>query len=148
MHSSIFYTLNMWSDISHTILLVWTGLFRPNYCVIPSKNEKKNRRYKYLVLGREGPYFVKEHSDSKSKYTKEDIIRILEFLVDNIHVVFAGKEFQQIIGIPIDTNCGLLIADLLLYSYVAEFIQSLLSAGRKRLASHFNFTYRYTDDVL
>ena len=24
-----------------------------------------NRRYKYLVLGREGPYFVKEHSDSK-----------------------------------------------------------------------------------
>ena len=26
------------------------------------------RRYKYLVSGREGPYFVKEHSDSKSKY--------------------------------------------------------------------------------
>ena len=25
-----------------------------------------NRRYKYLVLGREGPYFVKEHSDSKN----------------------------------------------------------------------------------
>ena len=25
--------------------------------------------FKYLVLGREGPYFVKEHSDSKSKYT-------------------------------------------------------------------------------
>ena len=23
-----------------------------------------NRGYKYLVLGREGPYFVKEHSDS------------------------------------------------------------------------------------
>ena len=28
-----------------------------------------NRRYKYLVLGRKGPYFVKEHSDSKNKYT-------------------------------------------------------------------------------
>ena len=26
-----------------------------------------NRRYKYSVLGCEGPYFVKEHSDSKSK---------------------------------------------------------------------------------
>ena len=29
-----------------------------------------NRRHKYSVLGCEGPYFVKEHSDSKSKYTR------------------------------------------------------------------------------
>ena len=35
-------------------------------------------------LGREGPYFVREHSDSKSKYTREDIIKMLEYLVDNI----------------------------------------------------------------
>ena len=34
------------------------------------------------------------------------------------------------------------------YSYEAEFIQSLLSAGKKRLASQFNFTYGYIDDVL
>ena len=43
-----------------------------------------NRKYKYLVLGRQGSYFVKEQSDSKSKYTEEDIIRMVEFLVDNI----------------------------------------------------------------
>ena len=29
----------------------------------------------------------------KSKYTEEDIVRMLEFLVDNIFVVFAGKVF-------------------------------------------------------
>ena len=87
-----------------------------------------NRRYKYLVLGREGPYFVKEHSDSKNKYTEEDIIKMLEFLVD-IFVVFAGKVFQQITGIPMGTNCAPLLADIFLYSYEAEFIQSLLSAG-------------------
>ena len=28
-----------------------------------------NRRYKFLVLGHEGPYFVKEHSDSKNSST-------------------------------------------------------------------------------
>ena len=100
-----------------------------------------------MVLGREGPYFVKEHSDSKNKYTEEDIIRMLEFLVDNIFVVFAGKVFQQIIGIPMGTNCAPLLADIFLYSYEVEFIQSLLSAGKKRLASQFNFTYRYIDDV-
>ena len=73
---------------------------------------------------------------------------MLEFLVDNIFVVFAGKVFQQIVGIPMGTNCAPLLADIFQYSYEAEFIQSLLSAGMKRLASQFNFTYRYIDDVL
>ena len=57
-----------------------------------------------LVLSREGPCFVMEHSDSKSKYTEEDIIKMLDFLVDKIFVVFAEKVFQQIIGIPMDTK--------------------------------------------
>ena len=69
-------------------------------------------------------------------------------VVDNIFVVLAGKVFQQIIGIPMGTNCAPLLADIFLYSYEAEFIQSLLSAGKKRLASQFNFTYRNIDDVL
>ena len=84
---------------------------------------------------------MKEHSDAKNKYTEEDIIKMLEFLVDNIFVVFAGKVFQQIVGIPMGTNCAPLLADIFLYSYEAEFIQSLLSVGKKRLASQFNSTY-------
>ena len=101
-----------------------------------------------MALGREGPYFVKEHSDSKRKFTEEDIIKMLEFLVDNIFLVFAGNYLQQIIGIPMSTNCVPLLADIFLYSYEAEFTQSSLSADRKRLASQFNFTYRHIDDVL
>ena len=107
-----------------------------------------NRKYKYQVLGHEESYFVKEHSDSKHKYSEDDIIKMPEFLVDNIFVVFAGKVFQQIVGIPMETNCAPLLADIFHYSYEAEFIQSLLSTGRKQLASRFNFTYRYIDDVL
>ena len=44
--------------------------------------------------------------------------------------------------------CAPLLADIFLYSYEAEFIQSLLSTGKKNVASQFNFTYRYIDDVL
>ena len=74
---------------------------------------------------------------------------MLEFLVDNIFVVCAEKVFQQIIGIPMGPNCAPLLAHIFLYSYEAEFIQSLLSTGRKRrLAFQFNFTYRYIDDEL
>ena len=46
------------------------------------------------------------------------------------------------------TNCAPLLANLFLYSYEAEFIQSLLQAGKKQLAQQFNFTYRDIDDLL
>ena len=88
-----------------------------------------NHRYKYLVLGHEEPYFVREHSDSKHKYSEDDIIKMLEFLVDNIFVVFAGKVFQQIVGIPMGTNCAPLLADLFLFSHEAEFIQPCSQPG-------------------
>ena len=65
-----------------------------------------------------------------------------------VFVVFAGRVFQQTVGIPMGTNCAPLLADIFLYSYEADFIQSLLSTGKKHLASRFNLTYRYIDDVL
>ena len=37
---------------------------------------------------------------------------MLEYLIDNIFVEFDGRIFQQIIGIPIGTNCTPLLADL------------------------------------
>ena len=73
---------------------------------------------------------------------------MLEFLVDNIFVVFVGKVFQQIVGILMGTNCAPLLSDIFIYSYEAEFIPFLLSTGRKQLASRFNFTYRYIGDIL
>ena len=120
----------------------------PRYFLDFVQSQKWKSEIQILVLGRQGPYFVKEHTESKSKYTEEDMISMLEFLVGNIFVVFAGNVSQQVIGIPISTNCAPLLADIFLYSYDAGFIQSLLSAGRKRLASKFNFTYRYIDDLL
>jgi hypothetical protein len=38
---------------------------------------------------------------------------------------FGGILFQQVVGIPIGTNCAPLLTDLLLYSYESEFLQSL-----------------------
>ena len=65
-----------------------------------------------------------------------------------LYILFAGKVFQQTVGIPMGTNCAPLLADIFLYSYEADFIQSLLSTGKKHLASRFNLTYRDIDDVL
>jgi hypothetical protein len=36
---------------------------------------------------------------------------MLEFLIDNIFVFFGGILFQQVVGIPMGTNCAPLLAD-------------------------------------
>jgi hypothetical protein len=55
------------------------------------------------------------------KYSEVDIKEMLGFLIDNILVVFGNQIFQQTVGIPMDTSCAPLLADLFLYSYEAEF---------------------------
>jgi hypothetical protein len=54
-----------------------------------------------------------------------------EFLIDNIFILFGGHVFQQMVGIPMDTKCAPLLADLFLYSYEADFIQGLLKKNKK-----------------
>ena len=72
---------------------------------------------------------------------------MLEFLIDNIFIMFGGRIFQQTVGIPTGTNYVLLLSDLLLYSHEADFIQGLLKKNEKKLVRSFNFTFRYIDDV-
>jgi hypothetical protein len=46
------------------------------------------------------------------------------------------------------TNCAPHLADLLLYSYEADFIPGLPQKTDKKVARSFNYTFRYIDDVL
>ena len=72
----------------------------------------------------------------------------LVILIDNIFVSFGGILFQQVVGIPMGTNCAPLLAELFLYSYESEFLQKLVKDKKIHEARAFNFTYRYIDDVL
>ena len=67
--------------------------------------------------------------------------------MDNIFVMFGGRDFQQTVGIHMGKNCAPLLA-LFLYSYEADFIRGLLKKNEKKLARCFNFTFSYIDDVL
>ena len=46
------------------------------------------------------------------------------------------------------TNCAPLLADLFLYSYESEFLDSMVKSGHRRLAMSFNLCYRYIDDLI
>ena len=88
-----------------------------------------NIRYKYLVLGRGKFYFVK-HSDSTKKFSETDIIKMFEFLIDNIFIMF---------GRCVTFLC---VPTVLLF-VLACFIQGILNKNENNLALFFNFTFRY-----
>ena len=73
---------------------------------------------------------------------------MLEFLIDNVVVIFGGRVFQQTVGIPMGTNCAPLLVDLFFYSYEADLIQGLLKKNENKLARSFNFMFRYIYEIL
>jgi hypothetical protein len=78
------------------------------------------------VLGYNSTYFSNTIQKGKTWYSEEQVINMLEFLIDNICVSFGGTLLQQVVGIPMVTNCAPLLTDLFLYSYEWEFLQKLV----------------------
>ena len=103
-----------------------------------------NRRFQYVVIGYKDTYFVRGHSDAQQKYSDVAVIKMLEYLINNIFVEFGGRIFQQTIDIPMGTNYAPLLADMFLYSYEAEFVQSLQSRLEPRTTIQFHLQiYRW-----
>ena len=67
--------------------------------------------------------------------------------MENIYVQFDGMVYQQIVGIPMGTNCAPLIADLFLYCYERDFMSNFQKSKRFDLIDKFNDTSRYLDDI-
>ena len=63
------------------------------------------------------------------------------------YVQFEGMIYQQIVGIPMDTNCTPLIADLFLLCYERDFMSNLHKFKQHDPKDMFNDTSRYLDDT-
>ena len=112
------------------------------------KHKNGATRYTHIKVGRNESYFTNDPLNGDNKYTASVICKMNEFLVDNIYVRFGGQLFQQIVRIPIGTNCAPLLSDLFLYSYENEFLDKLIKEGKRKLARKFRLSYRYTDDLI
>ena len=98
-------------------------------------------RYTHIKVTRSKGYFTHDINVSRDNmYTADNICKIIVFLIDNTFVQFGGC---QVVGIPVVTNCTLLLADLFLYSYENKFLDNMIRSGFMRLARSFNLIYRY-----
>jgi len=120
---------------------------RLKYLVTNSIRAKSaKRRYSSIVVHRFKAYFVKDHTNSKTKYTEYNIVNLINFLIDNIFIEFEGWIFQQTVAIPMGINSAPLLTELFLHSY-EDFVQDLRK-GENKLAQSFNYTFCYIDAVL
>ena len=81
-------------------------------------------------------------------YSRIHFISGPTFLLDNIYIIYGSKLHQQIVGIPMGTNCAPLVADLFLFYCERYFMLSLSDDNQSEVIEAFNSTSRYLDDLL
>ena len=107
-----------------------------------------NRESKtYLCTSDKAGFFSNKTYDSNKCWTCTEFSEAFTFFMENIYVQFGGMVYQQIVGIPMGTNCAPLIADLFLYCYERDFMSNLQKSKRFDLIDKFNDTSRYLDDI-
>ena len=58
------------------------------------------------------------------------MINLIRWLIDNIFVVLGDKCFQQVIGIPMGTDCAPFLANLFLFAYEFQWIDKQRKANK------------------
>ena len=69
-------------------------------------------------------------------------------MLDNIFIWFGTKLYNQVVGIPMGTNCAPLVADLFLFCYEKDLMISLFDDKQAYIIDAFNTTSRFLDAIL
>ena len=102
----------------------------------------------YIACNDRNAFFTSDAVRNDNLWSCQKVCEALTFLLDNIHIRFDSKLNRQIVGIPMDTNCSPLVADLFLFCYERDFMLSLSEDNKSDVIEAFNSTSRYLDDLL
>ena len=120
--------INMWTGLCVNIIREVYRLdtcFSTLYTSIPHTSLKEaltsliKEAYKVrdnisLVVDTKGTAFWTARAASKHNITEEKLIKLVEYLIDNIYVSIGNRVYRQCVGIPMGTDCAPLLANLTL----------------------------------
>ena len=101
----------------------------------------------YIACNERQAFFTSEDT-KRYKLWSCHVCEALIYLLDNIYIRFGAQLYRQIVGIPMGTNCGPLVADLFLFCYERDFMTSLSDVKQAEIIEAFKSTSRYLDDHL
>ena len=101
----------------------------------------------YLACNDKYAFFTSDDQKRFNIWSCQNVCDALVYLLDNIFIRFGTKLHRQIVGIPMDTNCTPLVADLFLFCYERDFMMSLSDDTQAHVIEAFNSTSRYLHDL-
>ena len=149
---------NNWDCVTFRVLKVFSFDFSTLYTSLPHWSYQSKRvvscylvfqqRVKNVPLNfRQSGLFSNKKYGSYKCWTCAELCEAFTFLMENIYVQSEGMVYQQIVGIPMGTNCAPLIADLFLFCYERNFMSNLHKSKLCDLIDTFIDTSRYLDDI-
>ena len=102
----------------------------------------------YIACNERQAFFTSEDTKRYKLWSCQNVCEALIYLLDTIYIRFGTKLYRQIVGIPMDTNCAPLVADLFLFCYERDFMTSLFDVKQAAIIEAFKSTSRYLDDLL
>ena len=78
----------------------------------------------YLACNDRKAFFTSSDQIRYTLWSCQNVCDALSYLLDNIYMRFGTKLYRQLVAIPMGTNCAPLVADLFLYCYETDFMDS------------------------
>ena len=88
------------------------------------------------------------HSRKLHSFTRQELMRLIGWLVDNTFLLNAGVCRRQKIGLPMGTNCAPALCNLCLFTWEYKYVERLVNTGQVDTARNHHMTFRLIDDVL
>ena len=90
--------------------------------------------------------FFFQHRTTKKKkiWSCQKVSDALYYRFDTIFIRVGSRLYRQIVGIPMSTDCALLLADSFLYYYEREFMLLLSDNNQSGVIEVSNSTLRYS----
>ena len=103
---------------------------------------------KYIVVNGKWSYFSDKTCPNHLAVTAQNLIEWANYVIDNSYVLFQGKIYRQVIGIPMGTNCAPYFANIFLHEYEYDYIYQLILNNDIKTATHLSRMFRYQDDCI
>ena len=79
---------------------------------------------------------------------KVELIKAINFIIDNSYVLFHDVVYRQVIGIPMGTNCAPFLANIYLHVFEYDYTQYLIENNHIETAKNLSQMFRYQDDCI
>ena len=89
-----------------------------------------------------------KYNNSYFRFTKQELLDCIYYIIDNSFVIFGGQVYKQIIGIPMGISAGPHIANIYLHQFEHEYFKVLYESNDKVALKNMAHIFRFQDDLL